>query len=64
MCLPLAGHISDLGCDKFGIRARFRGRWRYLCSPRSGSLVDYRCYYGVGVTRGPNNIDIDVCLID
>ena len=28
------------------------------------ALVDYRCYYGVGVTRGPNNIDFDVCFID
>ena len=26
--------------------------------------VGYRCYYGVGVMRGPNNIEIDVCFID
>ena len=26
VCLPLAGPISNLGCDKVGIRARFRGR--------------------------------------
>ena len=38
LCLPLAGHIPDLGCDKVGIRARFRGRWQYACSPCSGSL--------------------------
>ena len=26
--------------------------------------VGYKCYYGVGVMRGPNNIEIDVCFID
>ena len=30
--------------------------------PRNGSLVGYECYHGIGVTRGPNNIDIEVCF--
>ena len=34
------------------------------CVHLAAVSVSYRCCYGVGVMRGPNNIEIDVCFID